>query len=66
MSSGVLKYQMCWGTVRSGLELVIELLVKGCSWPREHRQSVGICAFHLTSRGGPRVEPHWALTRASH
>jgi len=41
------------GTVRSQLELVIELLEKGCSWPREHRQIVCTCVPHESRRGGP-------------
>ena len=45
---------------------MIEHLVKGCVWPREHRHIVCSCAPRLTRRGGPRVEPPWAPIRASH
>jgi len=45
------------GTVSSGLELVIEHLVKGCGGLREHRQIVCTCASHVTRRGGHRVKP---------
>lgn len=45
-----MKY-ICRGTVSSGLRLVIEHLVKGCAWSRQHRQIVCTCAPHLTRRG---------------
>mgnify|MGYP001853631347 CR=1 FL=1 len=48
-------FSLCGGTVRLGLDLVIEHLVKvSCEWPREHRQIVCTCACapHLTRRGG--------------
>jgi len=35
--------QECRGTFRLWLELVIEHLMKGCGWPREHRQTVCTC-----------------------
>lgn len=54
----------CRGTVRSGLELVIKHLVKGCGWPREHRLIVYTCAPQVTRRGGARVETPWAYIRA--
>jgi len=56
----------CRETVMSGLELVIEHLVKGCGRPREHRHIVCTCAPHLTRRSGPRVEPCWSHIRTSH
>jgi len=43
---------LCKGTVRSGLKPLIEHLVKGCGWPREHRQIVCTCAPHLSRRRG--------------
>jgi len=36
----------------SQLELMIEHLVKGGAWPREHGQTVCTCAPYLTRRGG--------------
>jgi len=36
---------------------VIEHLVKGCGWPREHRQTVCTCAPQLTRRGRHRWSP---------
>ena len=52
-------------TVRSGLELVMEHLVKRCGWPREHRHIICICALHVLRRSGPRVKPPWAHIRAA-
>lgn len=46
----------CRGAVRSGLEVVMEHLVKG--------HIVCTCAPHMSRRGGPRVEPPWAHIRA--
>jgi len=44
------------GTIRSGLESVIEHLVKGCGWPREHRQIVCTCIPQIIRRAGPTAE----------
>jgi len=49
------------GTVRSQLELMIGHPVKGCAWPREHRQTDCTCAPHLTRQdGAPGLR--WGLT----
>lgn len=53
----------CRGTVRSGLELVTEHLVKGCDYPREYKLFAPVLP---TRRGGLRVEAPWAHIRASH
>lgn len=43
----------CGGNARSCLEMVIEHLLKGSGWPREHRKILCTCALHITrSRGG--------------
>jgi len=41
----------CRGTVRLWPELMIEHLVKGCGWPREHSCRQFSCASHMTARG---------------
>ena len=43
---------VCRGTVRSGFQLVIEHVVKGCGYSREHRQIVCTCAPCVARRGG--------------
>lgn len=50
------------GTVRSQLELMIGHPVKGCAWPREHRQTDCTCAPHLTRQDGAP----WAQMRANY
>ena len=52
-------------TIRSGLELVIENLVKGCGWPRDHRHIVHTSVFFVTRRDGLRVELPCAHVRAA-
>ena len=38
------------------MNLVVEHLVNGCAWPREHRQTVCTCVPRVTGSGGPRVK----------
>lgn len=57
---------LCRETVRLWCELVMEHLVKGCVWPREHGQIVCTCAPHVIRWGGRSVDLPWAHIRASH
>lgn len=43
---------VCRRTVRSGFQLVIEHVVKGCGYSRKHRQIVCTCAPCVARRGG--------------
>jgi len=45
----------CRGTVRKRLGLVIEHLVRGCCWPRDHGSIGGSCALQVARGGGARV-----------
>lgn len=36
-------------------KLVIEHLLRGCSWPKEHREIGCTCTSHATRKGGPMV-----------
>lgn len=55
LSVFVEKINWLQGNVRSQLELVNEHMVRGCGWPREHREIICTCVTDVTRRDGPMV-----------